>query len=115
MPFSKQRVMAFVLWVAWTLHTIGLATAQEDADKSEVRLRFGLLIGNDDYGESGSYKAVPDIGRLHDLRNSCNDVMAVAGKLQRIGWKEEDIDWNCNLTKSQIDEKIERFIARLQD
>lgn len=78
--------------------------------RADERGHLALLIGN------AKYSSDPQVEReLPDLKNPCNDVMLLSGRLQLMGWKEEEITFRCDLEKAAIDAEIDRFVQSFEE
>lgn len=65
------------------------------------RKKYALIIGNSEYKKDG-------------LDNPCNDAHDLAKALEQIGFEIDDNDVCCNLTRDEIQRKIDAFCLKIQ-
>jgi len=86
-----------------------------DAEKARFvanSRRLALLIGNDKYDEAPVYPEAPLRLPLNKLSNSCEDARTVATRLSSIGWKKSEIVLLCDLSGSQLELALGKFLER---
>lgn len=72
--------------------------------------RMALLIGNADYDQNGKIDPVRSQDRMKDLVHPCkDDVRIIKQKLERAGWKADEIETHCDLTGPRLRDEIETF------
>ncbi|WP_354076218.1 caspase family protein [Constrictibacter sp. MBR-5] len=95
--------------------TTSQAGAQQAGLHKQVsQNRIALLVGNDSYVQENLQ---PGYSAFRPLNNPCNDITRISAQLELAGWNPEtEILSTCNATKSEIRDKLDRFVhAYLSD